>query len=53
MPAPHLLTGLVAGLVLALTGLARRTGLVLPRLAHLAAQAVAGVLLAAAEKVSG
>lgn len=45
MPAPHLITGLVAGLVLALTGLVRRTGAVLPRLVYLAAQAVAGVLL--------
>jgi len=45
MPAPHLLTGLLAGLVLGLTGLARRTGAVLPRLVYLAAQAVAGVLL--------
>lgn len=45
MPAPHLLTGLIVGLVLALTGLARRTGVVLPRLVYLAAQAVAGVLL--------
>jgi uncharacterized protein len=45
MPAPHLLTGLVVGLVLALTGLARRAGVVLPRLVYLAAQAVAGVLL--------
>lgn len=26
MPAPHLITGLLAGLVLALSGLARRTG---------------------------
>lgn len=45
MPAPHLLTGLVAGLVVALTGLARRTHLVLPRVVYLAAQAIAGVLL--------
>lgn len=45
MPAPHLLTGLVVGLVLALTRLAPRTGVVLPRLVYLAAQAVAGVLL--------
>ena len=45
MPAPHLLTGLIAGLVLALTGLARRAGAVMPRLVYLAAQAVAGVLL--------
>lgn len=45
MPAPHLLTGLVAGLVLALTGTARRAGMVLPRVVYLAAQAIAGVLL--------
>lgn len=45
MPAPHLITGLVAGLVLALTGLARRTGAVLPRVVYLAGQAIAGVLL--------
>ena len=45
MPAPHLLTGLIAGLVLALTGLTRRTGAVLPRVVYLAAQAIAGVLL--------
>jgi len=45
LPAPHLVTGLVAGLVLALTGLARRAGLVLPRLVYLAGQAIAGVLL--------
>lgn len=45
MPGPHLVTGLVAGLVLALTGLARRTGAVLPRVVYLAGQAIAGVLL--------
>lgn len=45
MPAPHLVTGLVVGLVLALTGIARKVGAVLPRVVHLAAQAVAGVLL--------
>lgn len=45
LPAPHLITGLVAGLILALTGLARRTGARLPRLVYLAAQAIAGVLL--------
>lgn len=45
LPAPHLITGLVAGLVLALSGLARRTGAVLPKIVYLAAQAVAGVLL--------
>ena len=45
MPAPHLITGLIAGLVLALTGLARRTGAVLPRVVYLAGQAIAGVLL--------
>lgn len=45
LPAPHLLTGLVAGLVVALTGLVRRTGATLPRVVYLAAQAIAGVLL--------
>lgn len=45
LPAPHLITGLVAGLVVALTGLDRRTGAVLPRVVYLAAQAIAGVLL--------
>ena len=45
LPAPHLITGLVAGLALALTGLARRTGARLPRLVYLAGQAIAGVLL--------
>ncbi len=45
LPAPHLITGLVVGLVLALTGLARRTGAVLPRIVYLAGQAIAGVLL--------
>ncbi len=45
LPAPHLITGLVVGLALALTGLARRTGAVLPRIVYLAGQAVVGVLL--------
>lgn len=45
LPAPHLITGLVAGLVVALTGLVRRTGAVLPRVVYLAGQAIAGVLL--------
>lgn len=45
MPAPHLITGLVVGLILGLSGLARRAGVVLPRIVYLAAQAVAGVLL--------
>jgi len=45
LPAPHLITGLVVGLVLALTGLARRTGAVLPRIVYVAGQAIAGVLL--------
>lgn len=45
LPAPHLLTGLAVGLVVALTGLAARTRVRLPRPAYLAAQAVAGVLL--------
>lgn len=45
LPAPHLVTGLLAGLLLALTGVARRTGMVLPRLVYLAGQAIAGVLL--------
>lgn len=45
LPAPHLITGLVVGLVIALTGLVRRTGAVLPRVVYLAGQAVAGVLL--------
>lgn len=45
LPAPHLLTGLFAGLVVALSGLASRTGLQMPRLAYLSAQAIAGVLL--------
>ena len=45
LPAPHLIMGLVAGLVIALTGIGRRVGAVLPRLVYFAAQAVAGVLL--------
>lgn len=45
LPAPHLITGLAVGLVVALTGLAVRTHVVLPKPAYLAAQAVAGVLL--------
>lgn len=45
LPAPHLITGLVAGLVLALTGLDTRTGAQLPRIVYVAAQAIAGVLL--------
>lgn len=45
LPAPHLITGLVVGLVIALTGLVRRTGAVLPKVVYLAGQAVAGVLL--------
>ena len=45
LPAPHLITGLVVGLVVALTGLVRRTRAVLPRIVYLAAQAIAGVLL--------
>lgn len=45
LPAPHLVTGLVVGLALALTDLAHRVGLVLPRLVYLTAQAIAGVLL--------
>lgn len=45
MPAPHLITGLIIGLVLALSGLARRAGMVLPRVVYLAGQAIAGVLL--------
>ena len=45
LPAPHLLTGLVAGLVVALSGLAARTHVRLPRPVSLAGQAIAGVLL--------
>jgi membrane AbrB-like protein len=45
LPAPHLITGLAVGLVVALTGLAARTHVALPKPAYLAAQAVAGVLL--------
>lgn len=45
LPAPHLITGLVVGLALAMTGLARRAGAILPRIVYLGAQAVAGVLL--------
>lgn len=45
LPAPHLLTGLAVGLVVALSGTATRAGVWLPRSAYLAAQAVAGVLL--------
>lgn len=45
LPAPHLITGLVVGLVLAMSGLARRAGAVLRRIVYLGAQAVAGVLL--------
>lgn len=45
LPAPHLLVGLVVGLVVAVSGLARWSGLVLPRLVNLSAQAIAGVLL--------
>lgn len=45
LPAPHLITGLVVGLVIALTGLIRRTGAVLPKIVYLAGQAIAGVLL--------
>ncbi len=44
LPAPHLLTGLLVGLVVALTGLGRVSGSV-PPLGYTAAQAVAGVLL--------
>lgn len=45
LPAPHLITGLVAGLVIALTGIGRRVGAVLPRIVYIAGQAIAGVLL--------
>lgn len=45
LPAPHLITGLVVGLLIALTGLVRRTGAVLPRIVYVAGQAIAGVLL--------
>lgn len=45
LPAPHLITGLVAGLVVALTGAGRRVGAVLPRVVYIAAQSIAGVLL--------
>lgn len=45
LPAPHLITGLVAGLIVALTGIGRRVGAVLPRVVYLAGQAIAGVLL--------
>lgn len=45
LPAPHLLTGLAVGLIVALSGLGARTAVRLPRPAYLAAQAIAGVLL--------
>ncbi len=45
LPAPHLIAGLVVGLVVALSGLARRGGVVVPPLGYTAAQAVTGVLL--------
>lgn len=44
LPAPHLLTGLLVGVAVALTGLGRVSGPV-PPLGYTAAQAVAGVLL--------
>jgi uncharacterized protein len=47
LPAPHLLAGLFAGLVIALWGLDRRLGLTLPRWLYVASQAVAGALLGA------
>jgi membrane AbrB-like protein len=45
LPAPDLLMGLGAGLLVALSGLGARTRVALPRPAYLAAQAIAGVLL--------
>jgi len=45
LPAPHLFTGLVVGLVVALTGLGRCAGVTAPAAGYTAAQAVTGVLL--------
>jgi membrane AbrB-like protein len=45
LPAPDLLMGLGAGLLVALSGLGARTRVALPRPAYLAAQAIVGVLL--------